>query len=86
MQKLISELIRLYLPLGATQAAALAQHIRGQKSSAFDLTDDIGRARAIVIPFNKQAGFEDVHWNRLCATTYALQAEVGIAAPAVSIS
>ncbi|HEU4851724.1 MAG TPA: hypothetical protein VFT37_06185 [Telluria sp.] len=86
MQKLISELIRLYLPPGATQAAALAQHVLGQKSTAFDLTDDIGRARAIVIPFNKQAGFEEVHWSRLCATANALQAELGFPAPAVSIS
>lgn len=86
MQKLISELIRLYLPPGATQAAALAQHMLGQKSTAFDLTDDIGRTRAIVIPFNKQAGFEDVHWTRLCETANALQADLGFPAPAVSIS
>jgi hypothetical protein len=79
-------LIRLYLPPGATQAAALAQHVLGQKSTAFDLTDDIGRTRAIVIPFNKQAGFEDVHWTRLCETANALQAELSFPAPAVSIS
>lgn len=87
MQKLISELIRLYLPAGALSSEELTQHIAGKTTLAVDLTTDAGMTRAMVIPFNKtRDGEEGEHWNRLCAVANALQSELGLPAPAVSIS
>jgi hypothetical protein len=41
----------------------------------------------MVIPFNKTSeGDEAQHWTRLCAVANALQAQLGLPAPAVSIS
>ncbi|MBA5686653.1 hypothetical protein [Rugamonas apoptosis] len=93
MQKLISELIRLYLPSQATAATAantadmLARRMAGQPAPALRLTTDDGRTRAIVIHFNHTAGAgQEQHWTRLCAVANALQTELGLPAPAVSIS
>lgn len=87
MQKLISELTRLYLPAGAVEAEALAQHILGQSTLATSLIDGDGQIRALVIPFNKtNDGDEAQHWTRLCALAHALQTQLGFPAPAVSIS
>ena len=87
MQNLFSELARLYLPAGASAPQALAQHLLGQTSIAFRLSDGDGQVRALVIPFIRQPGDDaDQHWTRLCTVANALQAELGLPAPAVSIS
>jgi hypothetical protein len=87
MQKLISELARLYLPAGIFSSEALAQRILGQTSVAIDLSSDDGATRAIVIAFPKLQGGDDAeHWSLLCAVANALQTELGLPAPAVSVS
>ncbi|ATQ77267.1 hypothetical protein CR152_24160 [Massilia violaceinigra] len=87
MQKLMSELTRLYLPEGGLSPETLAQRRLGQSSLAIDLADDTSHTRAIVIAFRKTSGAEEAqHWTRLCTLANALQAELGFPAPAVSIS
>jgi hypothetical protein len=87
MQKLISELTRLYLPAGALSAESLAQHVLGQSSSAISLSTADGLTRGIVIPFDKMVERDEAeHWSRLCEVAHALQAQLGLPAPAVSIS
>ncbi|MBA5607966.1 hypothetical protein H3H36_21645 [Duganella sp. FT3S] len=87
MQKLISELTRLYLPPDALPAKALARHAAGQSTSPVPLATAAGGTRAIVLPFDQQAGEEPgLSWPRLCAVANALQTELGLPAPAVSIS
>ena len=87
MEKLISELIRLYLPAGTLSPELLAQRLLGKTSVAIDLTTDDGLTRAMVIPFHKMGhSHEAQHWNRLCEVGNALQAQLGLPAPAVSIS
>jgi hypothetical protein len=87
MQKLISELTRLYLPPNTLSPEVLTQHMLGQTTLAIDLTTDSGLTRAMVIAFHKMGDSEDAqHWSRLCAVANALQAELGFPAPAVSIS
>ena len=89
MQNLISELTRLYLPAAAAdpaQAGVLAQRVQGQSGAAVSLAAD-GRTRAIAIPFRPvQGGLEAQHWTLLCEVANALQADLGLPAPAVSIS
>jgi hypothetical protein len=86
IDKLVSELARLYLaPEGATRDA-LAQHVLGQHTLAIKLTTANGLTRALAIPFRKVAGAEEGrHWTRLCEVANALQAGLGLPAPAVSI-
>ena len=87
MQKLISELTRLYLPAGTLTPEVLAQHILGQTTVAINLTTDDGLTRAMVIAFDKtDDGEEAQHWSRLCAVANALQTQFGFPAPAVSVS
>lgn len=87
MQKLISELTRLYLPAGAASPQALAEHILGNTTLAVKLATDDGLVRAIAIAFRKMSGADGAqHWNQLCSVANALQAELGLPAPAVSIS
>lgn len=87
MQKLISELTRLYLPADIFSPEVLAQHILGQTTLAIKLTTDDGLTRAMVIPFRKMGDSEDAqHWSRLCAVANALQVQLGFPAPAVSVS
>ena len=87
MHKLISELTRLYLPAGAVSPQALTRHIVGETTLAIDLATEDGQVRAIVVAFPKMAHGEPAqHWNYLCATANGLQAELGLPAPAVSIS
>ncbi|MBZ2209534.1 hypothetical protein [Massilia soli] len=88
MQKLISELSRLYLPAGAVAPDALAEHMLGKTTLAVPLVSDSGMTRALMIPFRKakNGGDEARHWTQLCALANALQADLGLPAPAVSIS
>jgi hypothetical protein len=86
MEKLIAELTRLYLAPEAITREALAQHILGKTTLAIKLTTADGLARALAIPFRKVFGDgETGHWERLCAVANALQAELGLPVPAVSI-
>jgi hypothetical protein len=86
MEKLIAELTRLYLaPEGVTREA-LAAHIAGKTTLAIKLTTADGLTRAFAIPFRKVFGDGEAgHWDRLCQVANALQAELGLPAPAVSI-
>lgn len=87
MQKLISELTRLYLPAGTLSPAVLAQHLLGQTTLAVKLTTDHGLTRAMLIAFHKTGDGDDAqHWSRLCTVANALQTELGLPAPAVSVS
>jgi hypothetical protein len=82
MDKLISELRRLYL-LNADNHQRLQHHLRGEATFAFDLAQD-GVTRAIVIDFHKAP--DERHWLRLCDVANALQSELDLPAPAVSVS
>ena len=85
MEKLISELRRLYLPADAPPLEALARHLRGEDTLVLGLTDSAGLSRAALIPFRK-TGEGGEHWTLLCAVANALQQDLGLPAPAVSIS
>lgn len=88
MHKLIEELTRLYLAHGASPAAnVLLQHVRGDTTLSIRLATDDGMTRALAIPFRKQTDADEAqHWSDLCVLANALQAELGLPAPAVSIS
>ncbi len=86
MHKLIQELIRLYLAPGAA-TDILAQRIAGEAVDPIDLAGPDGNVRAIVIPFRKlRTGDEAAHWTLLCDVANALQTELDLPAPAVSVS
>jgi hypothetical protein len=86
MEKLIAELIRLYLAPEAITREALAQHILGETTLAIKLTTADGLVRALAVTFRKAFGDgETGHWERLCKVANALQADLGLPAPAVSI-
>jgi hypothetical protein len=86
MEKLIAELTRLYLAPEAVTREALAQHIGGGNTLAIKLTTADGLTRALAIPFRKIRGDDEgQHWSRLCEVANALQAELELPAPAVSI-
>jgi len=87
MQKLIAELMRLYLPADAPPPDVLALHVLGQQNVPVSLTGGDGLTRAMMIPFRKTKGLEgDAHWLRLCDVANTLQETLGLPAPAVSIS
>ena len=87
MEKLLTELRRLYLPADAATPEALARHVTGQTTLSTALTGADGLTRALVIAFNQSdSGAPEQHWNRLCEVANALQGELGLPAPAVSIS
>ena len=87
MQKLLSELTRLYLPAGALPPGVLEQHVLGQTTLAINLVTGDGLTRAMVVAFHKMPDSEEAqHWHLLCVVANALQAELGLPAPAVSIS
>ena len=85
MEKLISELIRLYLLPDSPAAQALAQRASGAPCADVELALD-GHTRAIPIPFRKTAPGDEGHWDRLCTVANGLQAEFGFPAPAVSVA
>lgn len=88
MHKLIAELTRLYLAHGTAPAERqLEQHVRGETTLPIRLATDDGMTRALVIAFRKQDDADaSQHWTDLCVLANALQAELGLPAPAVSIS
>lgn len=87
MQKLISELTRLYLPTGTLSPEIWEQHLSGQSTGSVNLVTADGRTRAMAISFDKQVDAEEAqHWSLLCLVANALQDQLGLPAPAVSIS
>jgi hypothetical protein len=86
MQKLIRELMRLYLMPGAAPDG-LEARFAGQALDAIELAGADGMVRAIVIPFRKmRTGDEAAHWTLLCEVANALQDDLELPAPAVSVS
>ncbi|MGF6114954.1 hypothetical protein ABIE30_005581 [Janthinobacterium lividum] len=97
MHKLISELTRLYLfdeqqqyvdADGGAQPltpAVLARHLSGEQTVAVQLVTGSGLARALVLEFGGKGGGE-AHWSALCTIANAVQHELDLPAPAVSIS
>ncbi len=86
MEKLIAELTRLYLAAEAVTRDALAAHIAGKTTLAIKLTTADGLTRALAIPFRRAFGDGEAgHWDRLCQVANALQADLSLPAPAVSI-
>ena len=97
MHKLISELTRLYLfeeqqhyvdAQGGAQPlmpAVLARHLSGERTVSVQLVSERGLARALVLEFGGKGGGE-AHWSALCTIANALQHELDLPAPAVSIS
>lgn len=87
VQKLISELNRLYLVPGALAPETLERRFLGHPGDPLSLVSPRGEVRGMVIPFRKiPDGTEGQHWARLCELANALQSELGLPAPAVSIS
>jgi hypothetical protein len=86
MQKLISELNRLYIPAGSFTPELFAQQLQGTTSLAVHLASDDGMTRAVVIAFPQMVDSADGHWMHLCAMANALQSQLGLPAPAVSVS
>ncbi|MGK5079861.1 hypothetical protein [Janthinobacterium sp. HLX7-2] len=100
MHKLISELKRLYLfdeqqqyldADGSAQPltpAVLARHVAGEQTVAARLVSDGGLARALVLEFGGKGGGRggEQHWSALCTIANAVQHELDLPAPAVSIS
>jgi len=87
MLKLIQELMRLYLPQGVVTEEALQAHILGQQTLPPDITTTDGLTRTIAIPFHRiPKAAEGRHWALLCEVANALQDELDLPAPAVSIA
>ncbi|MGX4643022.1 hypothetical protein [Massilia sp. SYSU DXS3249] len=85
MEKLIAQLLRLYLAPGLASPERLARHLLGQETLAVEPAG--GTTRAIVLPFDRMShGEDDAHWTALCRLASVLQVEYGFPAPAVSIS
>jgi hypothetical protein len=85
MHKLISELRRLYLlDNQELDETIFARHVRGEETCVVDLADVLGSARALVIDFHQRA--DGQHWERVRDVANALQSELGLPAPAISVS
>lgn len=75
-KKLMAELTRLYLPTGASAS-----------TQPLNLASADGGTRALVIIFDRQPGADETqHWSSLCLVANALQTQLDLPAPAVSIS
>ena len=92
MHKLISELARLYLADGQQDTdghpvtpEVLARQVSGGPAVTAQLVSETGQVRALVLEFGGKGG-GDKHWSDLCAIANALQHELDLPAPAVSIS
>lgn len=92
MHKLISELTRLYLADGQLNMdgqpltqTVLARQVSGGQAVAANLVSEAGQMRTLVLEFGGKGGGEK-HWSDLCAIANALQHELDLPAPAVSIS
>ena len=92
MHKLISELARLYLADGQQDTdgqpltpEVLARQVAGGPAVTAQLVDAAGQLRTLVLEFGGKGGGEK-HWSELCTIANALQHELDLPAPAVSIS
>jgi hypothetical protein len=85
MEKLLSELARLYLPAAAPAPSALQAHMDGLAPLALAAPDGGVRAAALAFPVMRDQG-EGHHWHRLCDVANTLQTRHGLPAPAVSVS
>lgn len=97
MHKLISELKRLYLFDEQQQyvdaeggalpltPAVLARHLAGEQTVVVRLVSEQGLARTLLLEFGGKGGGE-AHWSALCTIANAVQHELDLPAPAVSIS
>ena len=87
MEKLIAQLMRLYMTAGLNEADLLTRRALGQLTLPVALSTPGGMTRAIVIPFDKaRYEVDGQHWTRLCEVAHALQVQYGFPAPGVSIS
>lgn len=87
MNKLIHELTRLYLVPGLVDEALLQQRYLGQHTLPVALGGSDGLTRAVVLHFPRQEGQEEMrHWHLLCEVANALQTELKLPAPGVSVS
>lgn len=99
MQRLISELTRLYLTddqrfreqPGVTSSqltnSIFEQHLLGVRTIALELETGQQMMRALVLDFDTaDAGEGEQHWRDLCTIANALQEKLKLPAPAVSIS
>jgi hypothetical protein len=87
MEKLIAQLMRLYLANDMAEPDMLARRVLGELTGPLELATRDGMTRAIVIPFDKARYQEEgQHWTRLCEVAHALQAHYDFPAPGVSIS
>jgi hypothetical protein len=87
MEKLIAQLMRLYMTGSQAAPGMLARRVQGELTGPVGLTTPNGMTRAIMIPFDKARYQEDgQHWTRLCEVAHALQANYDFPAPGVSIS
>lgn len=92
MHKLISELAKLYLVDGQQDTdgqpvtpEVLARQVAGGPAVAAQLVDEAGQVRTLVLEFGGKGG-GDKHWSDLCVIANAVQHELDLPAPAVSIS
>ncbi|THC46759.1 hypothetical protein [Massilia sp. Mn16-1_5] len=87
MEKLIAELMRLFVQDGAAGPDLLARQLQGEQVETLDLLSLGGLTRAIAIPFEKsKENPEGDHWKQLCEAANALQTDHGFPAPAVSVT
>ncbi|WP_295996999.1 hypothetical protein [Rugamonas sp.] len=72
---------------GALSPALLEQHLRGALTVSIELASADGQARALVMEFiGKTETQRARHWDTLCLVANAMQEQLGLPAPAVSIS
>lgn len=87
MEKLIAQLVRLYLLPELTTPEELARHFGEGHPLALPLVSGDDLTRAIVIDFARDRhSAPDRHWTDLCAVANRLQEAYGFPAPAVSIT
>jgi hypothetical protein len=99
MQRLISEITRLYLRDGQRyceqddpahaplSTSVFEQHLLGVRTIALELIADQGLTRTLVLDFDTaDAGKGEQNWRDLCVVANALQEQLKLPAPAVSIS
>ena len=76
-----------YYPAGKLSTAILQQHLTGNKTIALNLVSTAGLTRTLVIDFDGVPhGKGEQHWDKLCEVANGLQTELGLPAPAVSVS
>lgn len=76
-----------YYPAGALTPAILSKSFAGELTVALNLVSEAGLVRALVLDFDGVAhGKGAQHWQALVQLATAMQTELGLPAPAVSVS